>query len=1079
MSYQLTIPFHAFRLQLLSGAELTMPLADTSTLRINEPVHMLAGKYAEAFQQKVLNLGDFREVLDEYQQGDFVEERLSVHFEEAKDRVSYPAFALEFDYYFQEKKEGVWGILPALRLEAFAKTEDDLATKLQEAVHLEFARKGRLKAVQNIVSAIWVEQTELHQQDMLLRFPTLSELESQDGEQQEQWLPQVAQLLKIPRQVTFGRQAELEQLSRALQNQFNRNVLLVGPSGVGKTALVWELVHQQQKLLPNTEVWETTASVLIKELTKETGWQYNMTFLCKELMEKDVILFVRNLMELFEVGQYEGSNVSMADYLRPYLSRGEITIISECTSEELAQIEQRSSNYLSLFQNIRLEEPQDDLEDIILRKVNALAHDRRIQLSEEAIRETIRLNRRFTPYAGFPGKPIRFLESLLINKAGDFSEKKSTPIDRREIIQHFCEETGMPTFMVDPDILMEIHKVKANFNNNVFGQEQAVDNVVDVLAAVKAALTRTGKPIASFLFVGPTGVGKTELAKVLAEFMFGSRERMVRFDMSEYSDPYSVLRLIESGRGGSGLLTSAVRQEPFCVLLFDEIEKADGTFYDFLLQISGAGRLTDSRGRLVNFCSTIIIMTSNIGAGNLTGNRISWDNKVDTQEVTNHFMGAVERHFRPELFNRIDKIIPFEPLSPETVRYVVERELLLLQKREGIQFRSMDLQIDDEVLDYLAQAGYDVAYGARQLQRTIREELVIPLAHDLNQEDAEDQLQVHVRKGEEGLDIEVTADQLGLDLLLEKLDKINQADHASELRRSIQQLREGHFYVKLLNEISLLERQKKLLKEKFWENQAEAERYSYYLQTRENVKSLTEEIEQYESSLSLATMDLATYSADWEKKLEDWERRFFELKVEIYTRLNPGVNSCQIGIYGTQPTVMLDCYLHLFEKTGFRVRAEALWFRERHYQTILEENERTGIQKSPYLNTLIDLTSDNWFEPQQQGDLLCGVELRIFGNCAFLYLLGETGTHQWKLTPKEDYLLEVQIGDRQLPYVEDIHRKSFYSKINIRRIVTENTVKDTILKIDREYRHGLDGLVEILHKTMDERFKAALQVELL
>ena len=283
--------------------------------------------------------------------------------------------------------------------------------------------------------------------------------------------------------------------------------------------------------------------------------------------------------------------------------------------------------------------------------------------------------------------------------------------------------------MVDPDIPMNLQAVRAHFKSEVFGQDVAVDRIVDVLASVKTALTKKGKPIASFLFVGPTGVGKTEIAKVLAKFMFGRRDRMIRFDMSEFSDPYSVQRLTGEGFFQDGILTAAVRREPFCVLLFDEIEKAYPSFYDLLLQLLGEGRLTDSRGRLVNFCSTIIIMTSNIGAANLQGNRISLVQEDSPQSVNQHFLSAVQQHFRPELFNRIDQVIAFQPLDRDTVRFVVEREMNLFKKREGIQFRNLDLSISEEVLDHLAKIGYDYRYGARYLQRTIRTQLVIPLCH--------------------------------------------------------------------------------------------------------------------------------------------------------------------------------------------------------------------------------------------------------------------------------------------------------------------------------------------------------------
>ena len=174
---------------------------------------------------------------------------------------------------------------------------------------------------------------------------------------------------------------------------------------------------------------------------------------------------------------------------------------------------------------------------------------------------------------------------------------------------------------------------------------------------------------------------------------------MIRFDMSEYSNPYTVMKLTGESYFKDGLLTSAVRQTPFSVILFDEIEKAHPVFYDLLLQMLGEGRLTDSAGRLVNFCSTIIIMTSNIGAANLQTGRVGWNNNANLEEITTHFDSEVKKHFRPELFNRIDQVIPFEPLTADVIRKVTDREMDLLKKREGIAYRSMDFYIADEVYD--------------------------------------------------------------------------------------------------------------------------------------------------------------------------------------------------------------------------------------------------------------------------------------------------------------------------------------------------------------------------------------------
>ncbi|MEM1124085.1 MAG: hypothetical protein AAGJ18_26850 [Bacteroidota bacterium] len=410
MAYSISIPFYAFTLQFSPENTLRTPLSDASAVRLNEDFHLLAGRYAEVFQKKVINKGDYQQLLNEYLEGSYQESEVEIFFKASKDKISYPEFSLTFVYFSKivSDKGARWGIVPALGVEAFADDEFQLEENIEEAIYSEFIRKQRGKSVRAIIATIWYEVVEMQKQTIDFRFHSLKELEDIQEGKEAAFLPKIAKKVEIGRPVTYGRKELLNQLTKAVKGKFNQNVLLVGASGVGKTALVWELVRQKSKRKITNEFWETTASTMIKELTGDTGWQDNLALVCRELSKGNDVLFVRNFMELFEVGQYSGNTVSMADYLRPYISRSEVTLISECTEEERAKIELRSPNYLSLFQVIRMEAPQKDLEEIIIKKVKDLASNRRIELETEAIKETLRLNRRFTPYAGLPGKPIRF-----------------------------------------------------------------------------------------------------------------------------------------------------------------------------------------------------------------------------------------------------------------------------------------------------------------------------------------------------------------------------------------------------------------------------------------------------------------------------------------------------------------------------------------------------------------------------------------------------------------------------------------------------------------------------------------------
>lgn len=1088
MAFDLSIPFFAFRLRLVPDGAFYMPLHDKNVLRLNQPMHLLAGKYAETFQRKLLNKGDYQPLMDHQIKGTFKEGVVCVSFPKAKDSVSFPKFDLEFDYYAQDRGEGLWAILPALGVESYAANLEELEQRLIEAVKLDFARYNRLISIQELVSSIWYNEIVLEKETLDLKTFSLKELEDTTEETGEKLLPQVATELQISHQVVYGLKKELEQLSRAIKGKFNKNVLLVGPSGVGKTALVWELVRQQKKRKIKELFWETTASILIKELMRDTGWEANLGLLCKELAGSDNILFVRNLMELFEVGQYVGNDMSMADYLLSYISRGEVILVSECTEEELAQIDLRNPSFTSFFQIIRIQEPNDDLENIIEQKVKDIAQHKSVVISEDAIQEVIRLNRRFTPYSGMPGKPIRFLESIILNrKSANSSTNEHLAITRSEVIRHFCEDTGMPAFIVDPTIPMHIDHIKGQFNANVFGQELAVESVVDVVASVKTAMMRTGKPIASFLFVGPTGVGKTELAKVLAGFMFGSRERMVRFDMSEYSNPYSVMQLIGTSYGSDGLLTAAVRREPFCVLLFDEIEKADSTFYDFLLQVLSEGRLTDSRGKLVNFCSSIIIMTSNIGAQKLQGGNIQLGAKEEN-DLKDHYVSAVEQHFRPELYNRIDRIIPFSALDQSIVRFVVDREIALFRRREGIQFRRIDLSIENSVLEYLAKEGYHEKYGARHIQRTIRQDLVIPLAEALNGQDFDDQFLVTVKMQDDRPTVFLEVDPLGLDLLIEELDQINQADHASRLRRQISVLEESMFFIQLKSELESLEKEKNREKEQFWQNQQKAERYSYYLQTKSNVERLTEEIAQYEETLSMGCLNLQAYDTSLNEKLEAWEVAFFELKIELYTRLHPKSNTCYLGVYGSHLHTILEFYQNLFDHKGFLYEAYGVWFRDSYYNEEVELGElhpeeefddpTIRIKRQEYIKVLAKSKNKQLvYEPDKKGDILCGVEFVIAGTCAFLFLEPEYGGQKWCLNEDNYASYFVQAAEEVSKSPVGIHRKEFFSRLPIRRQIELDTIRDNNYRINREYRR--EQLIPIILEQMDLLFEENLDKALL
>ncbi|MEL7020465.1 MAG: AAA family ATPase, partial [Bacteroidota bacterium] len=1040
MSFQISFPFHALQITFSDEITLTLPLSDTDNLRIGQPLHLVIGQYAEALQRHLITKGKLQSLLAEWHAHPFQKAQLQVDIPAATDGISYPDCKLALTYWMQPKAYGLWGIIPTMDVEAFAKNSKQLEARLRAAVLTDLQRRKLLANVQDIVAILRLEQQQLSQQDILLRLPNLELPEEATEEAKIPILPKVAQRLAMTSPVTFGRSEELQQLERALKGTFTQNVLLVGASGVGKTALVWEIVRQSKKRKIKGYFWETTASVLIKELSIGTGWKDNLSSLITELQDTRDWLFVRNLHELFEVGQYEGSQISLADYLRTFINRGDLRIVSECTPEELARIEVRNPGLLSLFQIIRISEPPSDaMMDIVIQKVRQLARRQQLFIAQDTIAEVMQLNRRFMPYSGFPGQPIRFLERMILSQpepVAPSKKKRNTPsrrtIDRSEVIRYFCDHTGMPQLMIDRKLPIQPAQLRQYFNEQVFGQQKAVEALVHVLTSVKTGLARTGQPIASLLFVGPTGVGKTELAKVLAKFMFGNRKRMIRFDMSEYSDFYAVQRLIGMGQQEDGLLTAAVRRDPFSVVLFDEIEKADRSFYDLMLGVLGEGRLTDNRGRTVNFCSTIIIMTSNIGAEQFSTNKVSFKRGVDAPQVEAHFTRAVENAFRPELRNRIDQIIAFAPLSKLVMQQVIRREMQLFRQREGMRSARLHLQIDDKVLDYLATKGYDPLYGARYLQRTMRQELIIPLAKAINTADVDSHLNIAVKVVGAGLQVSTAEDEMELDLLLEELEKEASADTAAELRRAVIRLQEGHFYIKMRQDCNRLEQLKRRNVNEFWNNATYSRLYAHYQETAQRLIQLEQDIRTYEDQLALAVMNRAVYRPEINEQIEAWRAAFFQLKLDMYAQANPNSNRVHIGIYGSDVTTLLGIYDGIIRLHGYTYRWQSVWHRQSYYNELIEHIYLAQQEESEELqtNTVLDKRADYLKKiettqekamnastapspiPSRKTDTLVGVELEIVGAAAHLFFQAEDGFQEWKVSDKSTHLYYVEVSAR-------------------------------------------------------------------
>ena len=600
-----------------------------------------------------------------------------------------------------------------------------------------------------------------------------------------------------------GREKEIERVIQILARRTKNNPILIGEPGVGKTAIAQGLAMkiidcEVPDILENKKIIQLDMGLLVAGTKYRGEFEERLKKIMDEIRQAgNVILVIDEMPTLIGAGAAEGA-IDAANILKPALSRGEIQVIGATTLDEYRKHIEKDSALERRFQMVLVEQPSiDETIQIIKGLKSKYEEHHKLFISDEAIVAATELSSKFITERFLPDKAIdlideaaskvrlnvsslppegkelekelkatikekedairnqefekasdlRDLEAQIKDKIREYQDawkntqdanKPTVGVD--EVAAVVSTITGIPVTKITEGESERLLKLEETLHNRVIGQNEAVVALSKAIRRARVGLKSPNRPIGSFIFSGPTGVGKTELAKALAEAVFGSEDNIVRIDMSEFMEKHTTSKLIGSppgyvGYDDGGHMTEIIRKKPYSVVLFDEIEKAHPDVFNIMLQILDDGRLTDSKGRLVNFKNTIIIMTSNVGASMITstqklGFSVSQDSKKDKYEkLKDTVMEEMKKSFRPEFLNRIDDIIVFAHLSQDEIRQIVDLMLKDLFKR--LDERELKIEVGNDVKDYLAKEGYNEAYGARPLRRVIQKKIEDVLAEEI------------------------------------------------------------------------------------------------------------------------------------------------------------------------------------------------------------------------------------------------------------------------------------------------------------------------------------------------------------
>ncbi len=542
------------------------------------------------------------------------------------------------------------------------------------------------------------------------------------------------------------------EVAQVLSGMIDSSLILVGPSGCGKSTVVrlasqlhQTNARQQAKIdgdrTPPPLVWESSAENLIAGMQYLGEWEQRLEQVISELESISGILSFTSLVDLVRLGGSQPTD-SLAAFLLPYIRRREVRVIAEATHEELDAARRLLPGWVECFQIVNVPTlTHDQTRDIAETMLSGAGRNHRIEIEESAAETVTRLFAQFMPYQSPPRGTVELIGDLIQQTLDDSStqtwqqqngadqqDTRKMRIAVGDIVDRFTKLTGLPEAMLRDSVTLSAESVRDSLRQSVIGQDSAVDSASNTILRLKAGLCDPGRPVATMLFCGPTGVGKTQLARSLADYLFGHTDLLektiVRLDMSEYGSWDAVDRFLMEPSGEVAAWIARLRARPMSVLLLDEFEKASTEVHDCLLSALDEGRLTDRFGRTTTLCGSIIIMTSNVGAKSSASIGFTGEDNRALQR-------AIEQEFRPEFLNRLDEVVTFDALPADVIEKIVEKELESLQQRETLTDKRVTLVWDDSVVKRIAAVGFDPLLGARPLQRVIEQEVVAKIARRL------------------------------------------------------------------------------------------------------------------------------------------------------------------------------------------------------------------------------------------------------------------------------------------------------------------------------------------------------------